>query len=74
MVERQPSKLHTWVRFPSPAPTFKTPEWDALRDEMRQVGAPAYKGKTPLIHLQGSFYPLTRKVNDKALGIERFTR
>ena len=20
MVERQPSKLHTWVRFPSPAP------------------------------------------------------
>src|SRR5262245_20234211 len=22
MVERKPSKLHTWVRFPSPAPTF----------------------------------------------------
>jgi hypothetical protein len=22
MVERQPSKLHTWVRFPSPAPRF----------------------------------------------------
>ena len=23
MVERQPSKLVTWVRFPSPAPTIK---------------------------------------------------
>ena len=23
MVERKPSKLHTWVRFPSPAPIFQ---------------------------------------------------
>ena len=30
MVERQPSKLNTWVRFPSPAPT-STERWDVGR-------------------------------------------
>ena len=31
MVERKPSKLHTWVRFPSPAPGSKVMEWIIFR-------------------------------------------
>src|SRR3977135_511593 len=31
MVEQQPSKLNTRVRFPSPAPRFSTPLYDFVR-------------------------------------------
>ena len=38
MVERQPSKLDTWVRFPSPAPESaekNSQERDSERDKLR---------------------------------------
>jgi hypothetical protein len=34
MVERQPSKLHTWVRFPLPAPVFKLATYDCQSDDI----------------------------------------
>ena len=43
-------------------------------DVAEMAGAAKSGGKNTRIHLQGSFYPLTRKVNDKAEANVDFTR
>ena len=36
MVEHQPSKLDTWVRFPSPAFIPKTPKKENLKEKIER--------------------------------------
>src|SRR4051812_22646060 len=84
MVERQLPKLHTWVRFPSPAPTFHSSreimtageKYQRIAEQWDRDGRPAsaLEGGYPLITLRSWTYSEGAKAEGISDIIRAFVR